>query len=211
MSLPAYILNKKVACDESLQEVCSNVNAIVQTIMCCHAFCVVKPLLIKKMGGFMATFDIAVMAGDGIGVDVTQAALHLVDVACVRIGGVQLNRRLIEAGARYYKDHGRDIMPGGEHIADVAHAIFVGAIGLPQIRADDGTEIAPHLRMRERYGLYAGVRPVKAYQNIPLRLSDQRAESIDFVILRESTEGLFYTAAVHGRGQEHSHEEATET
>ncbi|NNL18861.1 MAG: isocitrate/isopropylmalate dehydrogenase family protein, partial [Boseongicola sp.] len=49
--------------------------------------------------------------------------------------------------------------------------------------------------------LYAGVRPVKAYPNAPQRLADPRAAGIDLIILRESTEGLFYSAAVHGRGE----------
>ncbi|MEM7378287.1 MAG: isocitrate/isopropylmalate family dehydrogenase, partial [Pseudomonadota bacterium] len=54
---------------------------------------------------------------------------------------------------------------------------------------------------RDRFGLYAGVRPVKAYPNAPQRLADPRAADIDLVILRESTEGLFYSAAVHGRSE----------
>ena len=69
----------------------------------------------------------------------------------------------------------------------------------PDIRHEDGTEISPHLRLREKFQLYAGVRPVKAYPNSPQRLSDSRAEQIDLVVLRESTEGLFYSAAVHNR------------
>jgi 3-isopropylmalate dehydrogenase len=69
------------------------------------------------------------------------------------------------------------------------------------VRHADGTEISPHLRLRDRFGLYAGVRPVKAYPNAPQRLADPRAAGIDMVILRESTEGLFYSAAVHGRAE----------
>ena len=78
---------------------------------------------------------------------------------------------------------------------------FLGAIGLPDIRYEDGTEISPHLRLRDIYQLYAGVRPVRAYPNAPQRLADPRAQEIDLVILRESTEGLFYSAAVHGRSE----------
>lgn len=43
------------------------------------------------------------------------------------------------------------------------------------------------------------MRPVKAYSNVPLRLADPRAADIDLIILRESTEGLFYSAAANGR------------
>jgi 3-isopropylmalate dehydrogenase len=51
------------------------------------------------------------------------------------------------------------------------------------------------------FQLYAGVRPIKAYPNAPQRLADPRAAGIDLVVLRESTEGLFYSAAVHGRSE----------
>jgi 3-isopropylmalate dehydrogenase len=89
--------------------------------------------------------------------------------------------------------------PGAEEAAASADAIFLGAIGLPEVRHDDGTEISPHLRLRENLQLYAGVRPVRAYPNAPQRLADPRAAEIDLVILRESTEGLFYSAAAHDR------------
>jgi 3-isopropylmalate dehydrogenase len=62
--------------------------------------------------------------------------------------------------------------------------------------------------MREELDLYAGVRPVKAYPNTPRRLFDPRAETIDLVILRESTEGLFFT---QGRGELIGDTEARET
>ncbi len=147
------------------------------------------------------SLQIALIKGDGIGVDVCDAALAVVDAALAKAAGVALQYREIATGAAYYSEHGRDIEPGGEAAAGEADAIFLGAIGLPAVRHADGTEISPHLRLRDRYGLYAGVRPVKAYPNAPQRLADPRAAGIDLVILRESTEGLFYSAAVHGRGE----------
>jgi 3-isopropylmalate dehydrogenase len=101
--------------------------------------------------------------------------------------------------------------PAAEQAAAAAEAIFLGAIGLPSVRHEDGTEIAPHLRLRERLQLYAGVRPIKAYPNVPRRLADERAADIDLVILRESTEGLFYSAAVHNRSQIIGDHEVRET
>ena len=149
----------------------------------------------------MVHSEVAIIRGDGIGIDVTDATLAVVDAARDVTGGFRLGHREIAAGAGYYADTGSDIEPGGERAAGECDAIFLGAIGLPAIRHDDGTEISPHLRLRDIYGLYAGVRPVKAYPNAPQRLADDRARGIDMVILRESTEGLFYSAAVHGRSQ----------
>lgn len=154
---------------------------------------------------------VAVIKGDGIGVDVTEATLALVDAALAGADAKALNYEQIEAGATYFAKTGKDIEDGGEQRAGEADAIFLGAIGLPSIRHDDGTEISPHLRLRDRFGLYAGVRPVKAYPNAPQRLADPRAAKIDIVILRESTEGLFYSAAAHGRGQIIGDEEVRDT
>ncbi len=146
-----------------------------------------------------SSYQIAVIKGDGIGIDVTEATLAVVDAAQDRIGGFSLSYNYIAAGAGYFKETGKDIEDGGEEAAGEANAIFLGAIGLPSIRYENGTEISPHLRLRDRFQLYAGVRPVRAYPNAPQRLADPQAKNIDMVILRESTEGLFYTAAVHDR------------
>lgn len=144
---------------------------------------------------------IALIRGDGIGVDVSDAALAVVDAAMKALGQPVLARDEIQAGALYFQETGQDIEPEGEARAGQSDAIFLGAIGLPAIRHADGTEISPHLRLRDRYGLYAGVRPIKAYPNAPQRLADPQAANLDMVILRESTEGLFYSAAVHNRSE----------
>ena len=156
-------------------------------------------------------FRIAVIKGDGIGVDVTDATLAVIDAAERRLGDLSLGYDLLDAGAAYFQANGRDMAPGAEDAAQAADAIFLGAIGLPSVRHGDGTEIAPHLRLRETCQLYAGVRPVKAYPNAPRRLADERAAGIDLIILRESTEGLFYSAAVHNRSQVIGDEEVRET
>ncbi len=154
---------------------------------------------------------VAVIKGDGIGVDVTEATLAVVDAALAKTGAAPLVYDPIQSGAGYFRDTGVDIEPGGEKRAGEADAIFLGAIGLPSVRHADGTEISPHLRLRDRFGLYAGVRPVRAYPNAPQRLADPRAAGIDMVILRESTEGLFYSAAAHGRSDIRGDEEVRDT
>ena len=155
--------------------------------------------------------DIAVIKGDGIGVDVTEAAIATLDATAQAVGGFTLRYREIQAGAGYFRESGRDIEPGGEEAVGDCHAVFLGAIGLPSVRHPDGTEISPHLRLRDRYQLYAGVRPVRAYPNGIVRLADSRAQDIDLIILRESTEGLFHSAAVHGGGKVVDDQEAYET
>ena len=151
---------------------------------------------------------IAVIPGDGIGPDVVRAALAAADAARKRAGGFQLRLEFLQAGAALFRETGRDFAPGHEEAAAKADAIFLGAVGLPEVRHPDGTEISPHLRLRERLQLFAGARPVRAWPNTPRRLADPRAAGIDLVIVRESTEGLFYSAAVHNRGPAGSDDEA---
>ena len=68
------------------------------------------------------------------------------------------------------------------------------------VRHLDGIEISPHLRLRYRFQLYAWVRPVKVYPHVPQKLAELRAAQIDFILVQESTQGLFNTAEVHNRG-----------
>ena len=147
------------------------------------------------------TAHIALIKGDGIGGDICDATLYLVNMALQQVGAAPVAVTAIDAGAAYFQETGQDIEPNGEEAAGACDAIFLGAIGLPSIRHPDGTEISPHLRLRERFQLYAGVRPVKAYPHIPQKLADPRAAEIDFIVIRESTEGLFHTAAVHNRSR----------
>lgn len=157
------------------------------------------------------TATISLIRGDGIGGDVIDAALAVMETALTRSGLAMPRLTEIKAGAGYYAETGQDIEPRGEERAGEADAIFLGAIGLPSIRHADGTEISPHLRLRDKYGLYAGVRPVKAYPNAPQRLAAPEAAGIDLVLIRESTEGLFYTAAVHQRSKVVGDEAVEET
>ncbi|MCP4326877.1 MAG: isocitrate/isopropylmalate dehydrogenase family protein [Alphaproteobacteria bacterium] len=151
---------------------------------------------------------IAVFRGDGIGAEVVDACIAVLEALQRRVGGFRLSFDHLDAGARYYRETGTDIADETVAEAGRAEAILLGAMGDPEIRHADGTEIMPHLMFREVFGLYAGVRPVTAYPNTPRRLRDERAGEIDMVILRESTEGLFHT---QGRGQVIDDREARET
>ena len=132
-----------------------------------------------------STYHVAVFRGDGIGPDVTDATIAVLEAVQKCAHGFSLKFSSHHAGAAYFRESGRDIEPDSEQLAEQADAILLGAIGLPEIRYHDGTEIAPHLRLREQLQLYAGVRPVRAYPNTPLPLADSRASTIDLVIVRE--------------------------
>lgn len=136
-------------------------------------------------------FQIAIMAGDGIGPEVMGACLEVVDAAVAKTGGPGLSYVDAPGGAAHYRDHGTDLPESSMDIAKNADAILFGAMGLPDVRKDDGTEINPQLDLRFELELYAGVRPVRVLPGAPTPLGDPRAQDIDLVLIRENTEGLF--------------------
>lgn len=139
----------------------------------------------------MKTFTIALMPGDGIGPEIVPPCFDLLRDAAAITGGFTLERDDIEAGAAWYQKTGDGFPEAHFERAKSADAILLGAMGLPDVRYPDGREIAPQLELRERLDLYAGVRPVKVYPGIPPVLASARYPEIDFVLVRESTEGLF--------------------
>ncbi|MEO3472856.1 isocitrate/isopropylmalate family dehydrogenase [Roseomonas sp. CAU 1739] len=138
------------------------------------------------------THRIAVLPGDGIGTEVTAATLAVLEPLAKR-HGLGLDYEQLRAGAFCYRDTGTAMSEETFASAAKADAILLGAMGWPEIRTDDGTEIAPQLDLRFRLNLYAGVRPFRALPGVPVALADPRARDIDFVIVRESTEGLFFS------------------
>ena len=142
-------------------------------------------------------FSIAVFPGDGIGPEVMNPCLELMNRAAARTGGFSLACETLQAGAGTYVEQGTPLPKASMDAGRKADAILLGAMGDPEVRYPDGTEIAPQLDLRFEFGLYAGVRPVRPVPGVPTPLSDPRAADMDFVIIRDSTEGLF---AARGTG-----------
>ena len=136
-------------------------------------------------------FRIAVLAGDGIGPEVTAPCLDLLNQAAGRVEGISLTFEPLEAGAALYTRTGEAFPEEVFAAAKTADAMLLGAMGLPDVRGPDGRELAPQLELRERLSLFAGVRPVRTWPGLQTPLGDPRAAQLDFVLIRESTEGLF--------------------
>jgi 3-isopropylmalate dehydrogenase len=155
-----------------------------------------------------SVFEIAVLPGDGIGVEVTAAALEVLEALAAHVGGFRCIWRHYPGGAQAYRDTGVALSDETMKALEHADAILFGAMGLPSVRCPDGTEIAPQLDIRVNLDLYAGVRPIRTITGLPSPVSDPRAAGIDFVLIREQTEGLFYS---RGRGQVIGDQEARDT
>lgn len=138
-------------------------------------------------------FEIAVFDGDGIGPEITEPTVDILRRLSQSSNAYALNFSAAPAGAALYARTGESLPADSLKIARDADAILLSAMGLPDVRYADGTEISPQIDLRKKLGLFAGVRPVtiRPGQETPLKLPEGRA--VDFVLIRESTEGLFFT------------------
>jgi 3-isopropylmalate dehydrogenase len=146
-------------------------------------------------------YHIAVLPGDGIGVEVMHASLELLSALEPKLGR-KFNTVIYPAGAQNYLDTGEALPDATLEACRQADAILFGAMGLPHVRGKDGTEIIPQLDLRFALDLYAGVRPIRTWPGLPVPLGNALASQIDLVLIRESTEGLFYA---RGRGRHVGH------
>jgi 3-isopropylmalate dehydrogenase len=136
-------------------------------------------------------YRIALLPGDGIGPEVTREAVRVLD----RIGAtseVRLSYTEYSVGAEEYLRNGDPLPPQTLEAIRGEDAILLGAMGLPDVRWPNGVEMTPQIDIREQLDLYNGVRPIYLYHPLHSPLRDQQAGGIDFVLVRESTEGLFW-------------------
>lgn len=137
------------------------------------------------------TYEIVTLRGDGIGPEIVDEAVKVLDAVTAVVPTLDLEMTPHPAGVHLYQESGKALPDETFEAAHAADAVLLGAMGLPDVRMPDGTEVQGRIiiRLRKGLGLYAGVRPIKLYPGIesPLRID----LPVDFVIVRESTEGLF--------------------
>lgn len=154
-----------------------------------------------------SNLTIAILPGDGIGMEITKPCVELIQLALEQVGEAPMNEDWLEAGAATYTKLGTALPD--ETIAGCrsADAILLAAMGDPSVRYPDGTEIIPQIELRFILELYAGVRPVRSVPGIKGPLADPRGDELDFVLIRESTEGLFASVGKGSRDDD----QATDT
>src|SRR5437660_263656 len=137
----------------------------------------------------MAKKRIAVVAGDGIGKEVIPAALKVVQATGAPVEFTHFDW----SADRYLKD-GVTVPPDAfAMLARDFDAIFVGALGDPRVPSNiHAKEIL--LGMRFKMDLYANVRPVKLLDESLCPLKGVKPQDVDFVIIRENTEGAYVDA-----------------
>ncbi|MFZ2632146.1 MAG: 3-isopropylmalate dehydrogenase [Desulfosalsimonadaceae bacterium] len=134
-------------------------------------------------------YDIAVLPGDGTGPEVVNEGLKVLDAAAGKYG-FDLNLTTYPIGGDHYMKTG-EILPEGI-ISDLskADAIFLGAIGHPEVKPGI---LEKGILLNLRFGLdqYINLRPVTLYEGVATPLKDKGPADIDFVVVRENSEGLY--------------------
>jgi len=137
------------------------------------------------------SFEIAVLPGDGIGVDVTAEAVRVLDAAIAGREALSLSYSEVSVGAGEFLRGGDPLPESAFDACREADAVLLGAMGLPSVRWPDGREMTPQIDLRERLDLYAGLRPIYLYAAEDSPLKKHQAGDINFLLVRENTEGLF--------------------
>jgi 3-isopropylmalate dehydrogenase len=135
------------------------------------------------------SYRIAVIPGDGTGPEVVAEGMKALDVASERFG--------FKADYEYFDYGGDRYLRRGEVLPDSAaeelrkfDAIYLGAIGHPDVKPGI-LEKGILLRLRFELDQYINLRPVKLFPGVDCPLKDKGPEHIDFVVVRENTEGLY--------------------
>jgi 3-isopropylmalate dehydrogenase len=135
------------------------------------------------------TYRIGVLPGDGVGPEIIREGMKVFDAVSKKIGFKYDTVNYDFGGDRYLKT--------GEIIPDSAieemrklDAIYLGAVGHPDVKTGV-LEKGLLLRLRFELDQYINLRPVVLYDGVPTPLKDKGPKDIDFVVVRENTEGLY--------------------
>ncbi|VVD61142.1 tartrate dehydrogenase [Pandoraea communis] len=136
-------------------------------------------------------FRIAVIPGDGIGKEVMPEGLRALDAVSRRFG-IPLEYQHIEwASCDYYALH-RQMMPDDwKQQLEGVDAILFGAVGWPDTVPDHISLWGSLLKFRREFDQYINLRPARLFDGVPSPLANRKVGDIDFMIVRENTEGEY--------------------
>src|SRR3954469_8746801 len=141
------------------------------------------------------TLNIAILAGDGIGKEVIPAGVAAIEAAAKR-AAVSISWTELPWGCDYYLRHGRMMDEDGFERAATFDAIYLGAIGSPQV-PDHIAVWDLLLPLRQRFQQYVNLRPMRLLPGLTSPLANRGPADIDMVCVRENSEGEY--AGLGGR------------
>jgi tartrate dehydrogenase/decarboxylase/D-malate dehydrogenase len=151
----------------------------------------------------MKMFNIAVIAGDGIGKEVVPEGIRVLEAAGKRFG-FQFNWHEFDWSCETYVKTGKMMPPDGLQQLRRFDAIFLGAVGHPSV-ADHVSLWGLLIPIRRTFRQYVNLRPVRLFEGIETPLKNWKPGQIDFCIVRENNEGEY--SNIGGRLYEGTDEE----
>tara|TARA_B100000579_G_scaffold95539_2_gene75665 strand:- start:1556 stop:2611 length:1056 start_codon:yes stop_codon:yes gene_type:complete len=137
----------------------------------------------------MNEYNIAVIPGDGIGVEVVEAAIKILD-ATSKINNFKLNYKYYEWGSEYFIKNKMMMPENALNLLAESDSIFLGAIGHPDIQ-DHITLNGLLLPIRRKFDQYVCIRPSVLFPGVNSPLKNVEDGDIDIVVVRENTEGEY--------------------
>jgi tartrate dehydrogenase/decarboxylase/D-malate dehydrogenase len=138
----------------------------------------------------MKTYKIAVYPGDGIGPEVIDQAIRVLEAVQAQEGGFGLLMTHLPWGADYHAETGRVAPPDFLEVLRPFDAILLGALGAPD-RLTDHITLEPLVRLRQAFDQYACVRPARLFPGVRSPLAVKGASEVDLVVVRENSEGEY--------------------
>jgi tartrate dehydrogenase/decarboxylase / D-malate dehydrogenase len=133
---------------------------------------------------------IAVYPGDGIGPEVIDEAIRVLQRTAELDRGFALEMQSFPWGVEHWKRHGQVVPDDFLDVLRPFDAILLGAVGWPEL-LPDGETLAPLVKIRQAFDQYACVRPARLFPGLKCVLADKKPGDIDFVVIRENSEGEY--------------------
>jgi tartrate dehydrogenase/decarboxylase/D-malate dehydrogenase len=138
----------------------------------------------------MTQHTIAVIPGDGIGREVIPEGVRVLEAVGAK-HGIQFRWQEYPWSCDWYKAHGRMCPEDAPEILKKSEAVFFGAVGNPSIVPDHISAWGLLINFRRWFDLYVNLRPVRLFEGMPCPLVGRKAGDIDYVVIRENTEGEY--------------------
>lgn len=138
----------------------------------------------------MKVFKVAVIAGDGIGPEVLEEGIKVLNKVAELDGTFKVEYTHFPWGCEYYLKHGKMMDEDGMDKLKEFDAIYLGAVGFPGV-PDHISLWDLLLRIRKGFDQYINIRPVTLLKGAPCPLKDVKREDIDMLFIRENSEGEY--------------------
>ncbi len=143
----------------------------------------------SERGEKMKTIELSVIPGDGVGKEIMPHALNVLDMVAELHGGIQFKKTEYPWSCEYYLEHGSMMPEDGLERLQQSDAVFLGAVGNPQLVPDHVSLWGLLIKIRRGFQQALNVRHAKQIRGIEPTIT--RANGFDLIVVRENSEGEY--------------------